>query len=338
MKLTDGIFCESSYFTQRLLPDFIEQHPELTKNWDVVFDARGHLQEPHTGDQIELGTLNVRAYKRQWESGFLERPDGFTLDSSIPTCGPTNRYNFVLFVEKEGFNPLLVRARISSRFDVAIMSTKGMSVTAARWLVERLSEQGVTTLVLRDFDKSGFSIVHTLRSDTRRYQYKTKPLVIDLGLRLEDVLEMNLAGEPVTYKGSLDRTKRKDPRDKLRECGATEEECDFLVTQATSSGWKGRRVELNEMISQQFIDFLERKLIGAGVKKLVPSKGVLAQAYRRAWRIAIVNDLIQQALRQNGEGDSIRVPPRLAKKVADRIKDTPMAWDEAIAKIVAEDR
>ena len=31
----------SQYFTQRLLPDFLEAHPARTADWDVVFDARG---------------------------------------------------------------------------------------------------------------------------------------------------------------------------------------------------------------------------------------------------------------------------------------------------------
>lgn len=43
------------YFTQTLLPDYIAKHPEAAK-WDVIYDARGHLQEPHIGRIIGLGT------------------------------------------------------------------------------------------------------------------------------------------------------------------------------------------------------------------------------------------------------------------------------------------
>ena len=43
------------------------------------------------------------------------------------------------------------------------MSTKGMSVTACRMLVEELcGRQGLPLFVLHDFDKSGFSIQQTL--------------------------------------------------------------------------------------------------------------------------------------------------------------------------------
>jgi hypothetical protein len=50
------------YFTQTLLPDYLEEHPEETKSWDVVFDARGHAVEPHTHHKVPLGTLAVRQY------------------------------------------------------------------------------------------------------------------------------------------------------------------------------------------------------------------------------------------------------------------------------------
>ena len=46
----------SAYFTQTLLPNFIEAHPDLTANWDVVYDARGHFREPHTTHEFGLGT------------------------------------------------------------------------------------------------------------------------------------------------------------------------------------------------------------------------------------------------------------------------------------------
>jgi len=46
-----------NYFTQTLLPNYMAQHPEQTGQWDVVFDARGHLTEPHTGLSVPLGTL-----------------------------------------------------------------------------------------------------------------------------------------------------------------------------------------------------------------------------------------------------------------------------------------
>jgi hypothetical protein len=50
------------WFTQHCLPDFIAAHPELTADWNVVFDARGDMIEPHTGVNLGLGTAEVDAY------------------------------------------------------------------------------------------------------------------------------------------------------------------------------------------------------------------------------------------------------------------------------------
>jgi hypothetical protein len=201
------------YFTQHLLPDFMDDHPTLTANWDVVWDDRGHFAEPHTEHTIGIGGIAVRRYVGSWTYDVSEDVESVTITTGCKTSGPAHRYQGVLFLEKEGFNELIIRSGILKRYDLAIMSTKGMSVTAARRLIESLSKQGIPTLVARDFDKAGFSIAGTLRSNTRRYQYRTRPILIDIGLRLADVQAMGLEGEPVEYEGG------KDPRDNLRARG-----------------------------------------------------------------------------------------------------------------------
>jgi len=50
------------YFTQVLLPNYIKNHPKETADWDVIYDARGNLSEPHTRCIVPLGTLQVREY------------------------------------------------------------------------------------------------------------------------------------------------------------------------------------------------------------------------------------------------------------------------------------
>ena len=328
----------SSQFTQRHLPDFMKEHPTLTADWDVVFDARGRLVEPHTNLRVDLGTLQVRTYVDGWRDDFEDRLADSPIPSSCPTVGPMNRYGFALFIEKEGFAPLLDRANIAGRFDVAVMSTKGMSVTAARALVESLASKDVTILVLRDFDKAGFSITHTLGNDTRRYTFKTKPRVIDLGLRLSDVRSMGLLSEPVDYKSRSDHNHLVDPRINLRECGASEDECAFLVQRRAGFGWAGERVELNAMSSEQFINFLESKLRAHGVRKLVPKPEVLKEAYRRALAVALVNRSISTMTQAAHEqSQSAKIPSRLEKEVRRLLKDNQsLPWDAAVAQIVAE--
>lgn len=76
-----------------------------------------------------------------------------------PTHGPLNRFKNVLLIEKEGFQQIFAAAGIERRYDLAIMSTKGMNTSEVRRLVEQLP--GVRFFVMHDFDKSGFSILGT---------------------------------------------------------------------------------------------------------------------------------------------------------------------------------
>jgi hypothetical protein len=121
------------------------------------------------------------------------------------------------------------------------MSTKGMSVVAARALADEMChDYNIPLLLLHDFDKSGFSIAGTLQRDTRRYEFQNQIRTIDLGLSLEDVTAMRLESE---YQHHPKGTKAV-MMDNLRENGATEAEVAFMFRdfdrlRAT------RRVELN---------------------------------------------------------------------------------------------
>jgi len=320
MELTEKPL-DDKYFTQNLLPNFLEEHPELTKNWKVVYDARGHLNEPHCGKRIGLGTLEVEAY---------------TI--------PEHLYGGILFIEKEGFDPVLEQAQIADKYDLAIFSTKGVSVVAARVLVENASKKGIPTLVLHDFDKAGFVIANTLKTDTRRHKFKTPPRVIDLGLRIEDVEELALPSEPDEYD-------TKDPKILLRESGATEEECNYLVTGRRGKTWVGKRVELNAMSSDVFIEWLEGKLESHGVKKVVPDAERLNAEYKKAyqekWIEAKIKEVEAEAqkmleeARQKAEEEfsqfEVNPPGDLGSTIAERIKGTLERWDEALADIAETD-
>jgi DNA topoisomerase VI subunit B len=143
----------SVYFTQTLVPDYMTEHPDETAGWDVVFDERGHFREPHQQNGRErivgLGTLAVRQYIASWTGSVHDTIHHLFLPFDVGTSGPKNRYRSVLFIEKEGFDELIQQAQIAERFDIAPMSTKGMSNTAARRLVDELSLMGVTIYVLR---------------------------------------------------------------------------------------------------------------------------------------------------------------------------------------------
>jgi hypothetical protein len=328
LELTGKEALDDAYFTQTLLPDYVAGQG-LEDMWDVVYDGRGHFTEPHRGFRqnpdgtaIPLSTLAARGYPPRaadpMEIGHLNLSD--------PTRGPGCRYAGILFIEKEGFLPLLAEAQIAEKHDLAIMSTKGMSVVAARSLVDRLCSSQARLFIVRDFDKAGFSIAATLTRDTRRYQFRNWVDVVDLGLRLHDVYEYGLEAEPVYYPGATWKIE-----DNLRKNGATPEEIAFLLDE---------RVELNAFASDQFIEWLEAKLEDEGAEKVVPDAETLETAWRRARMRHAVNKKIaevQASLRDEANAET--VPDDLDEQVRQRLEDDPaLSWDEALAEIAGDDQ
>jgi len=329
-----GKTLDDAYFTQTLLPDYMDAHPDETADWNVVFDARGHFEEPHTNLIVPLGTLNVRQYLNDVEGHTVKDLD-LALSKGLgeyPTRGSAHRFGAVLFIEKEGFMPLFAQVRLADRYDLAIMSTKGLSVVASRRLVDTLcgGKGSVPLLVLHDFDKAGFSILQTLHQDNRRYEFENTVNAIDLGLRLADVEAEGLQSESVSYGNS-------DPRGNLRDNGATDEEIQFLCS-TTAHGFSGHRVELNAFASDQFIAWLEGKLAEHGVKKVVPDEATLRVAYQRALTVATFRKRAEAMADEiHEEVMATGVPKNLRKLVRKRLTaDDKIPWDQAMADLVQE--
>jgi hypothetical protein len=244
----------------------------------------------------------------------------------IETSGPSGRYGALLFCEKEGFNELFREVRLGERYDIAIMSTKGVSVTAARRLVDRLCHRYQLPLfVLHDFDVSGFTILKTLQSDTRRYSFENEIDVIDLGLRLADAETWGLESESVTHRESTTSI-----RQRLRLAGATPEEINFLLT---------RRVELNAFASDELVAWIEGKLEGHGVAKVIPDEATLTEAYRRARQSAWLRDRFDALLAASHKAvEDPDIPTDLRKRVSAALDEHPeLAWNQAVRSIAAGD-
>ena len=183
MAMTDDKELRYGYFSQTLLPDYIEEHEVV---WNVVYDARGHFEEPHTNRNIGCGTIEVANYLRAVRKPKVI-PAGFR-DASVDVVGPSGGFSGVLFCEKAGFNPLFKAVDLANRYDLMIISTKGTSVTSARRLVDNVcGETGLPLFVLHDFDVAGFMILSTLQRDTRRYRFECNIEVVDLGFRFEHI-------------------------------------------------------------------------------------------------------------------------------------------------------
>lgn len=323
-----GETLSDEYFTQNLLPSYLIDYPEKTRDWDVVFDARGHLVEPHTGRKVALGTLPVRQYVRG-----LDAPRGRTVSSGLyPTIGPKHRYRAVLFIEKEGFIPLFEKTNLANRYDIAIMSTKGVSTTAARELIDQVcGRQKVPLLILRDFDKAGFTIAGTLQRATWRFSFRYAAQVTDLGLRLADVEQYGLDAEDVSYG-------KTNPKFNLRDNGATPEEIEFLAGKSDGHHHYGQRVELNAFASDQLMAWIESKLEENKIDKLIPDPEILEAQYRRECERQFIDKKIARIREENAERFAkLEIPPGLSDLILHEFEqDNTQSWDEAVSAIAEE--
>lgn len=328
LELTGNDSLDSQYFTQTLLPNFLSENPELTADWQVAYDARGNFMEPHAphSSTVRLGTLEVDAYLKRVDRFSPGERDRVLLDMGghFPTAGPENRFGAILFVEKEGFWPLLEAAKIAQRYDLALMSTKGQSNVASRELVDELcGNYKIPLLVLHDFDVAGMNIRAVLEQDNRRYAWENEVEVIDLGIRLADVEACGLESEPVKSK--------KQYRTQLQRYCATQEEVDFLCS--------GKRVELNAFTSDSFVAWLEQKLQAQGVEKVMPPKGTLAEAFRRSLSHQFVSEGMVQVEQTAAEkAAQFTIPGNLEEKVRARLVETPaQPWDQIVAELASEE-
>lgn len=272
---------------------------EQAPGWDVLRGARGVFKEPHSAKDdtgLAMSTMAVRNYLGAGSPSAEIDP----VPSRFPTKGARNRIAAILICEKEGFDELLQAEQVPERYDLALMSTKGISAIAARDLAETL---GVPCFTLHDLDKNGFVMAGGF------------PFAIDLGIRLADVEEWGLAPEDQQHQSP-----RKTEANLLGN-GATSEEAQFIA--------EGRRVELNMLSGPDFIAYVEGKLNEHGVEKIIPGEETLALAWKRAHLATKVNQLIASIY----EGDE-EIPP-VPDDLADRIReefeeDSTQSWDEAL--------
>ena len=238
---------DASYFSQTILVQYLNRHDV---DWKITADPRGTFVLPNTAHEVRIpvGTIAIEEYLRNRQADHEIDIGGQPIE--WPSERENERFAALLYIEKEGFEPLLKEARIAERFDLAIMSCKGQSVAAARMLVDHVcgGKNGVPLFIVHDFDKYGFEIAECLTTesysaimqDRVAYHFENEINFIDFGLRLADVKKYKLASEGFKTNGNS------YPR------SMTADEIEFMES--------GKRVELNEFTAPQFVEWLEGKL------------------------------------------------------------------------------
>jgi hypothetical protein len=322
MEATDNRELNYGYFSQTLLPDFQEDNPEICSDWNVIYDARGHCEEPHTNRRFGCGTLEVDNYLAE-----LQEPEvaaASFCDAAVEIIGPQGGYAAVFYIEKEGFAPLWKAVDLANRYDLFNLSNKGLSVTAARKLIDEIcGDHGIPVFTLHDFDFDGLKNAATLCRDSRRYEFMNKIEAINLGLRLADIIAIEREqGHPLEREPAAPSKMREMERRRLlREYDATPEEIEFLLHE---------RIELNALTSEQLVGLVERKLKAYGLKKVVPDDAVLAETYRAFHRSDELREEFEDLLATMQE-TRIKVPKNLRRQVSAVLnKHSDLRWDDAI--------
>ena len=269
------------YFDKLVLAYELE-HGEIEA---LYRDPRGVLYHPHSNLTTPMGTLDVEKYEfPDWE------------------------FSAILFVEKRGLWPILEDAGVGPRFDLAIIASEGFSPVAVRRLLAKASkERNYKILCLHDADPAGYEIGRTLAEETERMPGHQID-VSDIGLNLEEAIDLDLQSERFKRTGSLSS--------KLVERLSPVEREWFQGSRVDGKTYLGRRIELNAFLPADLIAFVEDKLEQHGVRKVLPP----AEIFREHAEIELndqARELVQRTVLRLVDVDAIvaEVTPDLRSRL-----------------------
>jgi len=244
---------------------------------------------------------------------------------------PTWSFNKVLYCEKEGFFPILIDAKWPERNDCALLTSKGFASRAARDLLDLLGEtdEPITFYDVHDADGPGTMIHQSLQEGTRARPGRSVK-VVNLGLEPADGRAMGLPIEPVERKN-----------------GRTVPVAEYA--EAEREWLQKHRIELNAMMADEFIDWLNRKFapfIQSGVAaKVIPPITVMADRLAEEVKSRVRAAIVAECLRAAGVDQQVEkayaalqpallshstaLADRVSMALADRPEDS---WTVPIAR------
>lgn len=251
----------------KVIGDHETEHGPIPK---MYRDVRGVLYHPHTGQQIPLGTLAVKAYTR-----------------------PVFTFNKILYCEKEGFFPSLIEGRWPERHDCALLTAKGFASRAARDVLDLLgeSDEEILFFCIHDADAAGSMIYQALQEETAaRGARRVK--IVNLGLEPWEALKMGLDVE--TIEGEKKR----------RQSVA-----QYILDRKDGKKWQTwlqrQRVELNAMSTPDFIAWLDAKMAEYGNGRLVPPREVMAERLASETKALVEEAVRAELLAKHGFSNNV---------------------------------
>ncbi len=266
-----------NYFSQDLL---IQYWQEQERNPLIYNDARGVLYAPHSEEVLQLGTFEVDRY-----------------------IFPEHEYNKVLYIEKKGLWHTIKAANLHKKYDMAVIAGEGYSSEAIRLLLAKAQTgRDYTIFVLHDADPDGYNIARTIQAATKRMPDHHIE-VIDLGLKVQDAVDMNLSSETFTRKkelaGSLDLNDIE-----LEYFGGE------LKFTGTKKSWVCQRIELNAMSAGELVDYIDAGISQAIErrkldKKVIPPEVTLNDRANDLFRRGL-NAKVEETIRERLGVDDIK--------------------------------
>ena len=331
LELTGLSSFTDSYFSQDLLPHFLQANPELTANWKVAYDKRGSVIQPHTGQSVGLGTVEIDRLTNHVSLKPMSKLSSFRYSNA----SPERRFSGVLFVEKEGFNEAIEESGLLERYDIALASTKGNSVVALRVLLDEMVTRNpdFKVFTMTDFDISGTSIKTTLTKDNElRYVFKNDIRTIPICVTWDHAkaLHENGLSEPVKFPKPPNKTDKEIDdaiaakfRFLVRENDVEQEGARFLM-------YKKRRVEINAMTTGEILDLIEGAF-KEHATKVLPDQHHL----EGAWKEQLLSAHLEKVEAQIRDELTLQeMPENLMADVEAILKEDPsQSWDQAVREV-----
>lgn len=331
LEITGQSSFTDSYFTQDLLPPFLQANPELTADWKVAYDKRGSIIQPHTGQAVGLGTVEIDRLTNHVTLTPMSKLSSFRYSNAAPE----RRFSGVLFVEKEGFNQAIEESGLLERYDIALASTKGNSVVALRVLLDEMVTRNpdFKVFTMTDFDISGTSIKTTLTKDNElRYVFKNDIQTIPICVTWDQAKTLDERGlsEPVSFtkpKGKTDaeveEAKLAKYRFLIRQNGLEPQAARFLV-------YTQRRVEINAMTTGEILGLIENAFKKHS-KKVLPDQ----QHLEGAWQEQLLSAHLEKVEAELRDKLTLRkMPDNLMAQVEQILEeDTMKSWDQAVREV-----
>ena len=259
------------YFSQNVLIRYWQANG---RNPLIYNDPRGVLYAPHSESVIQLGTFEVEQY-----------------------IFPEHEYNKVLYIEKKGLWHTVKAANLHKKYDMAVIAGEGYSSEAIRILLDKAQTgQDYTIFVLHDADPDGYNIARTIQDSTKRMPNHNIE-VIDLGLRVQDAIDLNINSETFTRKKKL-----------AQDLTLNAIELDYfggkLKVIDTKKSWVCQRIELNAMSAGELVDYIDKGISQAIErrklnKKVIPPEKTLNLKAQELFQIdldAKVDEFIKEQL------------------------------------------